>query len=1633
MDNDASSETDSPMETLVVHCLPRAVRKGNWRNDALLVVPPLFRPGLLLFALLFTGHAFSAAPVPDGTVRFVSKWPPYPAGPSRSIIWTNDLLYVSVDNLSLQVFDARNVANLRPLGTIQLGDEVYTLGPAPLVMSGPYAYLGQEGLKIIDVSNPTDPAIMGSWDTYAVRGMALYSNYVYLSSVTNWLSVLEISNPGSPKVLYRSSTNAAHSNISLTSAGVMMVTGEYLYIASILGMEIYSLRDPRSPQFIRSISAPFQSDMQEMTQWRNKLIVPLRDRIVILDISDPENPVVQNEVLARDPATPAVYHVLVRGDYLYTGRAETLAVLDLSALPQERVTSERDLGIVEDLFYLFFGLFNGGGVQGLASSGDQLLLSRGADGLDFFDISNPEIPLRGAHHDTYSDIRNVAVSGNYAYVMNFPRGIEMVDISVPSQPKLVGLQPFAMSLQANDTLKADGSRVFATDSIHGLTLIDFKTPSAPAVTRFPSAYPERAVNSLILTPGFLFRTEKVWSQILPGVNTRELYYWFYIHNLENLISTNPSPPIRLGTNDLFGRPLKCVPFYYSKTQEMRPGPLYWFRGDAFYRLDDDLIAGTLTSPPGISTLRQVLPSVGCYDFAIELTNRVFLASSNGLNCLDFTSNGTPEVLGTLLTNQISGLDGHDHTLAFVDKTGLGVLDVSEARHPRLQGSYNLPFLHYVVTAGRYALTTRGPLGLIILDMGEQTEEAARILRQPRNAFALLGSAARFDVATLGTPPLHYQWYNGTNCFPDATNALLIVTNLFSSSDQIFVTVSNSSGVQTSAVAQLRVDFPPSITLSGFNPGPVVPSGSDLTFTVNWSDPDNLSTRIEIFTSLNPTPLISTQRLGLKPFQLRWPQVPPGTHLLWARATDAFGASAFSATNTVLSTDEPRFFFANLHYRVAETSGPVQIGIGRTGTGNAIVEIHTVEATARAHGAPGGGHFIPIHATLKFGPFDTTRYVELSVINNTTYQGDVWFTLRLTNATPGWRTDFAAEARVDLLEDDDPSQTNFWNEVLGPSPASNALASLSLQLEPSTAFGKWRFLWETKWRDGGEIATHLTPGEYPVVFLPRSGFLAPDSATYFIGPNAHESFTERYIPIATTKSGSLSLTLLPFHVTQGVQRGQWRPQGNVNAPWLDSGAVVSDLPVGFHIVEFKSLAGFIAPQPMLIQVIPDQTIVRKASYLSSPPTVGTLPRPLADPAFFNSALDAGLPHAFAGQLLTDAGFASGVVVKKRTVLTAAHAIFRSDSLSYSSQAWWFFQRHSGQYEPLPLASRGAVLFSGYAVAKSNDVVSGLQPGESSATTLSHDLAALFFFADAGRGGYGGFVVTQPGQEWLLAPSSKLALSYPVEGVPESDVGMLHVAGPGPMTFASALPNLYYTESVHHWPGSSGGPICVPHSTTDGRPMYFTAGLQVGGYGRTIVRAIDLEVTDMINRAEIQSNGGPDSTGGGFISSSFGADGPGRRSGLLTLRVGPPAALRLGGAWRISPARSGERGELVGYTNFTAAVASLPVVSTNFDIELHLLPGFSFPTNQQVRVVEDANILLDLRYTVTPPIFVSDPDRGLGLVGTPGTSYRIETKLQPEDPNWLPLHRIRLDAGTNWLPNVTVEDFTHRLHRAIWLSE
>ncbi len=102
-----------------------------------------------------------------------------------------------------------------------------------------------------------------------------------------------------------------------------------------------------------------------------------------------------------------------------------------------------------------------------------------------------------------------------------------------------------------------------------------------------------------------------------------------------------------------------------------------------------------------------------------------------------------------------------------------------------------------------------------------------------------------------------------------------------------------------------------------------------------------------------------------------------------------------------------------------------------------------------------------------------------------------------------------------------------------------------------------------------------------------------------------------------------------------------------------------------------------------------------------------------------------PFGFNGQLATDVGDGSGVVVQSDVVLTAAHLVFNDQTLSYVSTANFFFREEAGYYEPEPLAARGWYILSGYAAQRTNDLIGGLAPDQSSPQSRNLDVAALYF--------------------------------------------------------------------------------------------------------------------------------------------------------------------------------------------------------------------------------------------------------------------------------------------------------------------
>jgi hypothetical protein len=174
--------------------------------------------------------------------------------------------------------------------------------------------------------------------------------------------------------------------------------------------------------------------------------------------------------------------------------------------------------------------------------------------------------------------------------------------------------------------------------------------------------------------------------------------------------------------------------------------------------------------------------------------------------------------------------------------------------------------------------------------------------------------------------------------------------------------------------------------------------------------------------------------------------------------------------------------------------------------------------------------------------------------------------------------------------------------------------------------------------------------------------------------------------------------------------------------------------------------------------------------------------LPTPVPANNITDlADYPFGFNGQLQTDIGYGSGAAVQTNVVLTAAHMVFNDQTLSYVSQAYWFIQQEKGVFVPEPLPARGWYLLSGYAAQRTNDVLGGLGPEQSSPQSRNMDVAALYFLSPVAGGGYGGFLPsdTVPNQ-WLASTSLKMLVGYPVDGSQFGDAsivpGTMYADGP-----------------------------------------------------------------------------------------------------------------------------------------------------------------------------------------------------------------------------------------------------------------
>ena len=146
-------------------------------------------------------------------------------------------------------------------------------------------------------------------------------------------------------------------------------------------------------------------------------------------------------------------------------------------------------------------------------------------------------------------------------------------------------------------------------------------------------------------------------------------------------------------------------------------------------------------------------------------------------------------------------------------------------------------------------------------------------------------------------------------------------------------------------------------------------------------------------------------------------------------------------------------------------------------------------------------------------------------------------------------------------------------------------SITVTLDP--AGGQWR-VDNGGWQVSGAKVSGLTAGDHLVEYNDLTGYDKPVSETITLAPGEDKTIAGSY----TALPGSITVTLDPAG-------GQWRVD---NGAWQDSGATVSDLVAGDHLVEYNDVTGYDKPLSETITLAPgeDKTIGR--SYTALPGSI-----------------------------------------------------------------------------------------------------------------------------------------------------------------------------------------------------------------------------------------------------------------------------------------------------------------------------------------------------------------------------------------------------------------------------------------------
>jgi hypothetical protein len=280
-------------------------------------------------------------------------------------------------------------------------------------------------------------------------------------------------------------------------------------------------------------------------------------------------------------------------------------------------------------------------------------------GLSIVDISNPAAPVVRGSFATPGDAAHLSVSENIAYVVDGAPGLQVVDVSEPTNPLLL------TTLEINGTLgiAVSGDRGYLTHSYAFLTVLDLTNPAQPQIVE-TFDLPFRPSTDLTLSEDRLF---------MDGLNA--------VYDL-----TDPDNPTYLGAGLAPGRQVATL------------GSL------ALVVLDNTLVSVAIHDIRPSGVLGRLSAQGVVEGLAIQDAYVYSAEYEYGMHVIDVSDSAAPIRIASIdtggFTHDIVIQD--DYLYVMDDASGLRVIDVSNPTIPAIVNEPNTLQGQRIAVAGNTA-------------------------------------------------------------------------------------------------------------------------------------------------------------------------------------------------------------------------------------------------------------------------------------------------------------------------------------------------------------------------------------------------------------------------------------------------------------------------------------------------------------------------------------------------------------------------------------------------------------------------------------------------------------------------------------------------------------------------------------------------------------------------------------------------------------------------------------------------------------------------------------------------------------------------------------------------------------------